>query len=246
MSRSSSPRNDTLSAMTRRKLGRMKVSEPDAQTAERYFLRVPGREIYERPESLPGLASASLFGDDRPLEMEVGCGSGEFLCSLAAGSPGRNFVGVDVHLKSLYKGIESAAEAGLENIKFVSVDFRQAYPLLVPDSLDAVYLHFPDPGVKARDRKRRIFDRRFLDEMHRAVARGGYMSLVTDDEDYFGGMLALIEGDARWARTHEEPYLTGFEAEVKSRFQRMWERRGRTVYRFELRNEKPETDSGAT
>ncbi len=224
--------------MTRRKLGRMKVGEPDAATADKYFRRVSGWDIHNDPESLPRFTSPFLFGDDKPLEMEVGCGSGEFLCSLAEKNPGTNFVGIDIHLKSLYKGIEKALEESLGNIKFVSVDFRQAYPLFAPDSLDAIYLHFPDPGMKARDKKRRIFGGRFLDEMSRAVIPTGKMSLVTDDEDYFEQMLGLIERDTRWLRTHDEPYLVGFEPEVKSRFQALWERRGRKVYRFELRNKK--------
>lgn len=214
----------------------MKVVEPDAATAEKYFLRVSGGDLHNDPNSLPKLTSPSLFGDNRPLEMEIGCGSGEFLCSLAEASPDTNFVGLDIHLKSLHKGIEAASEESLGNIKFVSVDFRQAYPLLVPDSLSAAYLHFPDPGMKTRDKRRRIFGGRFLGEMHRAVVAGGKMSLVTDDEGYFEQMLGLIESDTRWLRTHDEPYLVGFEPGVKSRFQRMWERRGRTVHRFELVN----------
>ncbi|MBA2691916.1 MAG: tRNA (guanosine(46)-N7)-methyltransferase TrmB [Rubrobacter sp.] len=224
--------------MTRRKLGRRKVAEPDAATAERYFLRLSGWDIRNDPDSLPRFTSPSLFGNDHPLEMEVGCGSGEFLCHLAEESPETNFVGLDVHLKSLHKGIEAASGAGLGNIKFVGVDFRQAHPLLAPDSLAAVYLHFPDPGMKTREKRRRIFDRKFLDEMHVAVVEGGRMSLVTDDEGYFGQMLALIEADTRWRRTHEEPYLVGFEPGVKSRFQTLWERRGRKVFHFELRNRK--------
>ena len=238
MRRPSPVESDTLRHMTRRKLGRMKVVEPDAATAGKYFLRVSGGDLHNDPDSVPRLTSLSLFGDDAPLEMEVGCGSGEFLCSLAESRPDTNFIGLDVHLKSLHKSIEAASEARLGNIKFVSVDFRQAYPLFVPDSLDTVYLHFPDPGMKARDKKRRIFDGRFLDEMHRAVVAGGKMSLVTDDEDYFGRMLGLIEKEKRWTRTHGEPHLVGFEPKVKSRFQTLWERRGKKVYRFELRNRK--------
>ncbi len=216
----------------------MKVGEPDAATAEKYFLRVSGWDLHGDPDSLPKFTSPSLFGDNRPLEMEVGCGSGEFLCHLAVENPETNFVGIDVHLKSLHKGVEAASEESLGNIKFVSVDFRQAYPLLATESISAVYLHFPDPGMKARDKRRRIFDMKFLDEMHVAVVAGGKMSLVTDDEDYFERMLGLIEKDKQWTRTHKEPYLVGFEPEVKSRFQALWERRGRNVYRFELRNEK--------
>ncbi|MCA3749602.1 MAG: tRNA (guanosine(46)-N7)-methyltransferase TrmB [Rubrobacter sp.] len=219
----------------------MKVRPPDPETARRYLLRFTGWQLYHETERLPGLSSPELFGNERPLELDVGCGTGEYICHLAQSDPQANFVGVDLHLKSLHKAVKRAAEAGLGNIKFICADFRQMYPLLRPASLRAVYLHFPDPGIKPRYRKRRLFNERFLEEMHRAVAPGGKLSLVTDDEDYFRQMLELIERDRRWRRTHEEPYLTGFNPPVKSRFQRMWERRGRTIYRFEL--VRPSKDS---
>ncbi len=222
--------------MTRRKLGRLNVSEPDLETRERYLLHLTGFDLHNDPGSLPGLDSTSLFGNGKPLEIEVGCGTGEFVCSLATASPGKNFLGFDLHMKSLYGAVGLASEAELDNIRFVRGDFRQMYPLFVEDSVSKVYLHFPDPGIKERYRKRRIMDGRFLDEMHRAVVPGGGMSLVTDSEDYFAAMLELIESQTRWRRVHEEPYLVGFDPPVKSRFQELWEKRGRTVRRFLLEN----------
>ncbi|MDX5894495.1 tRNA (guanine(46)-N(7))-methyltransferase TrmB [Rubrobacter radiotolerans] len=226
--------------MTRRKLGRMNAREPDAATAERYLVYLSGYDLHNRPEMLPRLDSRGLFGDEGPMEIEVGCGTGEFLCALAAGAPGTNFVGFDLHAKSLFGAVERASGADFGNVRFVRGDFRQMYGLFVPDSLRRVYLHFPDPGMKERYRKRRIFGERFLREMSRAVVRGGELSLVTDDEDYFQEMLALIETEERaakgWRRAHGEPYLEGFEPPVKSRFQELWERRGRAVRRFLLVN----------
>lgn len=222
--------------MTRRKLGRLNVAEPDNATAEKYLVNLPGYDLHNDPASLPRLDSPSLFWDERPLEIEVGCGTGEFVCSLAETSPETNFIGVDLHVKSLYGAVGLASGAGLENIRFARGDFRQMYPLFVEDSVEKIYLHFPDPGMKERYRKRRIFGERFLAEMHRAVEPGGEMSLVTDDEDYFRAMLELVEAESRWRRVHDEPFLVGFEPPVKSRFQELWERRGRTVRRFVLTN----------
>lgn len=222
--------------MTRRKLGRLNVPEPNRETEEKYLVHLRGFDLYNHPDSLPRLDSPSLFGDDRPLEIEVGCGTGEFVCSLAEASPERNFLGFDIHMKSLYGGVGIASDAGLDNVRFVRGDFRQMYPLFVEDSIERVYLHFPDPGMKERYKKRRIMDGRFLSEMHRAVVPGGEMSLVTDDDDYFGAMLDLVEDESRWKRIHEEPYLVGFEPQVKSRFQNLWEKRGRLVRRFMLTN----------
>jgi tRNA (guanine-N7-)-methyltransferase len=50
----------------------------------------------------------------------------------------------------------------LENVVFLRADFRLLYPLLAPGSLDAVYLHFPDPNVRPKFRKHRVFCARFL------------------------------------------------------------------------------------
>lgn len=168
--------------------------------------------------------------------MDVGCGTGESLCSLAGEDPETNFVGVELHQKSLHRAVEIAASDKLENILFVSADFHLLYPLLASESLRAVYLHFPDPGMKRRHEKRRIFSEKFLDRMHHALERNGRISVMSDHEEYFFGMLDLSEKDSRYERTHRERYLTGGRASgARSRFQRKWEdSHGRRALRFEL------------
>lgn len=212
----------------------MKVRPPDPEAVERYMLRMAGETLYRDPGSLPEVSSPSLFGDGRPLEMEIGCGGGEFICALAERDPEANFVGVDLHTKSVYKAIKRASGRGLGNVRFIVADFRFIYPRLVPGSLRAVYLHFPDPGIKRKLRKQRIFNRRFLEEIHKALVPGGLLSVVSDHTGYFFDMLELVCWDGRWEKAHEGPYLVGFEPEVKSRFQKMWESRGRVPLRFEL------------
>jgi hypothetical protein len=48
-------------------------------------------------------------------------------------------------------------------------------------------------------------------------------------------MLELIEQDNRFEKTHYERYLTGFDAPIISRYQRLWERHGLATLRFEVR-----------
>ena len=221
--------------MPRRKLSRhLRVVAPDETTLRSYLSAYDSKELYRNPESFPRVISRDLFGDECPLKLEVGCGCGEFLCALAKREASSNWVGIDISKKPLYKAVEIAASEALSNIKFIQADFRLVHPLLMADSLQAVYLHFPNPHTKNGFRKHRLFTEKFLDQMHKALVVGGKLSVMTDLIEFFVDMLQLAEADSRFRKSHKERYLVGFDAEMKSRFQRMWERHGLPTLRFEL------------
>lgn len=228
--------------MSRRTLLRSIRTQPlDDAVMRRYLLRYDARTLYAHPETLPCLSSRSLFGNDAPLELEVGCGTAEFLCALARSAPAVNFVGVDLAYKPLEKAVEIAASLALENLRLLYGNFAHMYALLEPRSLRRVYVHFPDPNVRPKFRRRRIVNPAFLDAIYAALIPEGTLSVMTDHEAFFLEMLALLEADCRFEKTHAERYLLGFEPEVKSRFQRVWERHGLPILRCEL-HKKPSGD----
>jgi tRNA (guanine-N7-)-methyltransferase len=208
----------------------MKVETPDEETARRYLSWLPGERLHHEPETLSRITSRSLFRESRsdaPLELEVGCGTGEFLCHQAESRLGTNFVGVDLHVKSLYRAVSEASEKDLDNVLFLRADFNLLYPLLVPGTLAAAYVLYPDPGMKDRQRRRRIFSGRFLNEMHEALKPGGRLVAVTDHEEYFARMLELAERAAGWEQAEETAVDPASAA--KTRFGGIWEERGRAA-----------------
>jgi tRNA (guanine-N7-)-methyltransferase len=221
--------------MPRRSLRRgARFQPPDPCSIERYLRFFSSKELFCNPDRFPPIDSPHLFGDQLPLQLEIGCGTADFLCALALEHPRTNFVGVDISSKPLFKAIRTAQAHVLPNITFIKGDFRQMYPLLAADALEAVYLHFPDPHMRQRFRKRRVVSPGFLDAIHRALVRGGCLSIATDHREFLLEMLALVEQDARFAKTHAERYLIGLEASAKSQFQRIWERHGLATLRVEL------------
>jgi tRNA G46 methylase TrmB len=78
----------------------------------------------------------------------------------------------------------------------------------------------------------------FLDAIYQALVCGGGLSLMTDHSALFQELLAVVEADSRFQKTHLERYLVGFEPEIKSRFQRIWERHDLPVLRLEVRKKQ--------
>jgi tRNA (guanine-N7-)-methyltransferase len=208
---------------------------PEPQAAQQYLRGFNSKDLFTHPERFLPLDSYHLFGNDRPLHLEIGCGTAEFLCALALDDPSANFVGVDIAAKPLFKAIRNATASALSNIMFIKGDIGLLCPLLADDSLEAIYMHFPDPHMKNRYRKRRVLSEAFLDHADRALAPGGLLSFMTDHQAFFLETLALLEQDRRFAKTHAERYLVGFDTSAKSYFQQLWEGHGLPTLRVELR-----------
>ncbi len=223
--------------MTRRSflIRHVRAHMPGERDLEKYLLQWRTGDLYANPGAFPRLAARDLFGRPGLLSIEIGCSTGEYLCGLAREHQERLFVGVDINLKSLIVATGHAAAQALENVRFIKAPVQWLYPLMLPDSLEAVYVHFPDPSLRPKYRKRQLLNETFMDNMHRALVPGGTLNFVTDNAELFEGLLELVEADPRFEKTHAERYLLGFEPHVKSRYQLYWEQHGIPIKRVELR-----------
>ena len=218
-----------------RRISRVKYIPPAQEVAEKYLREWDHKTLYEHPEDFPSLTGENLFGEPGPLSLDIGTGTGEFLNAAARQNPGRHFLGVEISRRAVYYAVDQAARRKLKNVLYIKADFNLLYPLVAPDSLEMVYLNFPDPNYGgANRRKNRIFSPRFLDLMAEALTADGRLQVVTDQFSFFQDMLAIAEADDRFKKSHKERYLTNFSPPAKTRFQMAWEKFDRPVFRFEL------------
>lgn len=213
---------------------RIRVAPPPAEVLARYLLVWPSIDLYRTPERFSPLSSPTLFGNERPLELEIGCATGEFLCELAACNPQVNFLGVDVARKPLLKAVHMAHARELANLKFLDADVLMIYRLMPEHAFRAVYLHFPVPNLRRRHRNRLIFTDEFLTVMQRALTPAGRISVMSDNEALFAEMLAVARTDSRFRLVDPAEYALQLDETLKSHYHRVWERRGRLIQRFEL------------
>jgi len=150
--------------------------------------------LEDRDGNDPVLRCAEVFGNDYPVEVELGIGKGRFLIDSAQRRPQVNFFGVEWARKYLRVALERCDKRGLENVRFIRADAREFVEFFLPaNSVQAFHLYFPDPWPKKRHHKRRLFDDAFLREVTRTLRVGGVLRLATDHDDYFETMVEVLD-----------------------------------------------------
>jgi tRNA (guanine-N7-)-methyltransferase len=143
-------------------------------------LLVPPGRVAERVDF------AGIFGNDRPVEVEIGSGKGGFLIQAAARRPEHNFLGIEYVGKFAMYVADRAARRGLTNVRVLSVDAGHLFIHRVPPaSIDALHVYHPDPWPKKRHHKRRLFQPAFVEAAIRALKPGGRWYIQTDHPEYF-------------------------------------------------------------
>ncbi|MBX0328050.1 methyltransferase domain-containing protein [Oscillochloris sp. ZM17-4] len=213
---------------------RLQVEPPPPEVAARYLLIWPSHEVYASPESFPPISSPGLFGDGRPLEIDIGCATGELAIALAEARPGANYLGVDITLKPLYKAVETAAGRGLPNVTFLQSDMLLAYGRIPAGALRAAYVHFPAPLLRPRHRKARLVAPALLQQMQRALVPGGTLSFMTDQPDLYAELLRLLPAAPGLRLRDPAEHELALSDLLKSHYHRRWEAQGRPIIRAEL------------
>src|SRR5689334_16781272 len=118
--------------------------------------------VLETPPPGPGSPPAppgpvdwrELFGNDHPVEVEVGFGKGLFLLTAGQANPGTNYFGIEIVRKYQLFTATRLAKRDLRNVRVACADARAFLRDRVVDrSVRALHLYFPDPWWKTRHHK---------------------------------------------------------------------------------------------
>ena len=219
----------------------------DPTTINRLYGRSSGHKLRKGQEALldtllPRIAvpddgevtAARLFGDARPLHLEIGFGSGEHLAYRADLLPDHGFIGCEPFVNGVATALGHVRDQGLANVRLHMGDALEVLRRVPDKALSFVYLLHPDPWPKARHAKRRMVNHGPLDLIAAKLKPGAEFRLGTDDPTYcrWAMMVLAQRRDFAWTARRACDFLERPADWPETRYERKARRSGREVWYF--------------
>ena len=175
---------------------------------------------------VPAFDLDDWFGRTAPLVVEIGPGIGEATAALAATRPESNVLAIEVWRPGVADTLSRLAEAGVGNVRLLSVDAVWSLTNLVPEGgLAELWTFFPDPWPKKKHHKRRLVNDAFAALVASRLRPGGTWRLATDWAEYAEVMVEVLDA---------QPLLSGgvvprWEERPVTKFERKGLRAGRGI-----------------
>lgn len=174
----------------------------------------------------------TIFGRTAPHILEIGFGNGESLLQMARAHPENDYLGIEVHRPGVGHLLKRIAEEGVTNIRVMAADAVEVLEGQIKrESLDAVYLFFPDPWHKKRHHKRRQVRPEWAQLIRDKLKIGGQLHMATDWENYAEHMLDVMKAAEGFRNLSESgDYVPRPGYRPMTKFEQRGERLGHGVW----------------
>ncbi|HEP1223321.1 TPA: tRNA (guanosine(46)-N7)-methyltransferase TrmB [Streptococcus pyogenes] len=175
-----------------------------------------------------------VFGNDRPIHIEVGSGKGGFITGMALKNPDINYIGIDIQLSVLSYALDKVLASEVPNVKLLRVDGSSLTNHFEDGEVDMMYLNFSDPWPKTKHEKRRLTYKDFLDTYKRILPEHGEIHFKTDNRGLFEYSLASF---SQYGMTLRQIWLdlhaSNYEGNVMTEYEEKFSNKGQVIYRVE-------------
>ena len=189
----------------------------------------------DNPEELKGKWKEHFKNPNNPLYLELGCGKGQFISTLASENLDINYIAIDLvdaMLGLAKRNVEKVyAEKNLEpdNILLTRFDIERILLILnKEDNSQRIYINFCNPWPKGKHRKKRLTHTRQLEKYKEFLSKNGEIYFKTDDDDLFNSTLNYLDESGfevikKTYDLHKEPI---FEVNIETEHEKMFSEQG--------------------
>ena len=163
-----------------------------------------------------------LFGNDNPIDIEIGMGKGDFIIGMAMQNPNVNYIGIEMYDSVIVRAVQKLENKIIPNLRLIRMDANLIDEVFEKE-INTIYLNFSDPWPKKRHEKRRLTSHEFLkkyeddDDVVGAILCGSYATNTQNEYSSIDVYLVLKE-DANYSlrgNTDSNSYLIEYFMNTK-------------------------------
>lgn len=183
----------------------------------------------------------TIFGNDNPLHLEIGCGKGTFVIQMAQRHPDINFVAMEKDRNVILTAMERTIKEEIPNIRFINDNADRLEEFFEENECERIYLNFSDPLPKSGYKKRRLTYDRYLAYYEKILVPGGEIHQKTDNTGLFEFSLNSFLNFGYGLKNisldlHHSDFSDNIVTEYEAKFSEM----GMPIYRLEAVSPKKE------
>ena len=179
----------------------------------------------------------AVFGNDNPVDLEIGCGKGGFVCELAKRNEGRNYLALEMVTNVVISAMENAEKQNAKNVRFLNIRAECLECYIPEGSIENIYLNFSTPLPKLGYATQRLTHRNFLAVYKKLLKEGGKIIQKTDNRDFFE--FSLEEYQAAGFTLENVSYNLhengNPEWNIVTEYERKWVEKGLPIHRVEAK-----------
>lgn len=189
------------------------------------------RYLIEEPEACKG-RWREIFENENDIYIELGCGKGKFITTLAEKFPDRNYIGIEGQGSVILRALEKTEQKELANVRFIHLFAADVKTYFAADELAGIYLNFSDPWPKRRHEKKRLTHSVYLEGYRHILKPGGQIEFKTDNEELYGFTVkSVISGNMILPEKSEDLHHSALSArEITTEYEEKFKEMGRKIY----------------
>ena len=178
---------------------------------------------------------SEAFGNDNPLQLEIGCGKGAFTLEIAKRNPDINFIAIEKESNVIVLAMEKIIREEIHNVRFICCNADKLTALFDEASIDLIYLNFSCPFPKNRHAKHRLTHKNFLDLYRIILMPGHEIHFKTDNRAFFEFSLnSFCDNDWKLKNITLDLHNSPFNDDnIVTEYEERFSAQGYPIYRLE-------------